>query len=124
MAWCARWKSLGEDLTRAGPYRALRHAAKAAAPLPLPTYPEIRLALFPRGALETEIRDFAPDAVHIATEGTLGLTRARHLPQARHRILHLVPYPLSRICAGALSLDAAKNWSIAGCAGFTAPPPR
>src|SRR6185312_2746811 len=39
----------------------------------LPTYPEIRLALFPRRQLEREIRDFAPDAVHIATEGTLGL---------------------------------------------------
>jgi len=40
----------------------------------LPTYPEIRLALFPRTRLEQEIRDFAPDAVHIATEGTLGMS--------------------------------------------------
>ena len=42
--------------------------------VPMPTYPEIRLALFPRARLEKEIRDFAPDAVHIATEGTLGLS--------------------------------------------------
>jgi hypothetical protein len=39
---------------------------------PLPTYPEIRLALFPRAGWTREIREFAPDAVHIATEGTLG----------------------------------------------------
>ena len=35
-----------------------------------------------------------------------GHERARHLPQAWHRILHLVPHPLSGICAGALSADA------------------
>jgi glycosyltransferase involved in cell wall biosynthesis len=44
---------------------------------PLPTYPEIRLALFQRRALMREIREFAPDAVHIATEGSLGLTARR-----------------------------------------------
>ena len=41
--------------------------------LPLPPYPEIRMVLFARTALTREIRDFAPDAVHIATEGPLGL---------------------------------------------------
>jgi glycosyltransferase involved in cell wall biosynthesis len=41
--------------------------------LPLPTYPEIRMVLFARTAITKEIRDFAPDAVHIATEGPLGL---------------------------------------------------
>jgi glycosyltransferase involved in cell wall biosynthesis len=43
----------------------------------LPTYPEIRLALFQRRALMREIRAFAPDAIHIATEGSLGLTARR-----------------------------------------------
>ena len=93
---------LGEDLT------ALGHSVRYATPegrftVPMPTYPEIRLALFPRGKLEKEIRDFAPDAVHIATEGTLGLAARADLPQTWHRILHLVPHPLSRICAGAFS---------------------
>jgi glycosyltransferase involved in cell wall biosynthesis len=46
--------------------------------VPLPSYPEIRLALFARRAMEKEIGDFAPDAVHIATEGPLGLA-ARHI---------------------------------------------
>ena len=64
---------LGRDLT------ALGHTVRYATPdgrftVPLPTYPEIRLALFPRGQLEREIRAFAPDAVHIATEGTLGMS--------------------------------------------------
>ena len=40
---------------------------------PMPTYPEIRLAVFPGRALTREIKAFAPDAVHIATEGSLGL---------------------------------------------------
>jgi len=41
--------------------------------IPLPTYSEIRLAIFARRSLENEIRQYAPDAIHIATEGTLGL---------------------------------------------------
>jgi glycosyltransferase involved in cell wall biosynthesis len=63
---------LGRDLS------ALGHQVHYATPegrwtVPMPTYSEIRLALFPRGPLEREIREFAPDAIHIATEGTLGL---------------------------------------------------
>jgi len=64
---------LGEDLT------ALGHSVRYATPegrftIGLPTYREIRLAVFPRWKLEKEIRAFAPDAVHIATEGTLGMS--------------------------------------------------
>jgi glycosyltransferase involved in cell wall biosynthesis len=40
--------------------------------IPCPTYPEIRLALTTRGELERRIDDFAPDCLHIATEGPLG----------------------------------------------------
>jgi glycosyltransferase involved in cell wall biosynthesis len=42
-----------------------------------PTYPEIRLALFPRGRTTRMLEDFAPDAIHIATEGPLGLAARR-----------------------------------------------
>jgi hypothetical protein len=57
---------------------ALGHPVRFATPenhvtMPLPTYPEIRLALFPRSSLAEEIASFAPDAIHIATEGPLGL---------------------------------------------------
>ena len=60
----------------------LGHSVRMVTPLgrrtfPLPTYPEIRLAFFQRAALTREIRDFAPDAVHIATEGSLGLAARR-----------------------------------------------
>lgn len=40
--------------------------------IPCPTYPEIRLALFPGRSLTKEIEAFDPDALHIATEGPLG----------------------------------------------------
>lgn len=41
--------------------------------VPLPTYSEIRLALFARKEIERRFDAFEPDAVHIVTEGTLGL---------------------------------------------------
>mgnify|MGYP003295884752 CR=1 FL=1 len=41
--------------------------------LPAPTYPEIRLALTAPGAVGRRLAAIAPDAVHIATEGPLGL---------------------------------------------------
>ncbi len=40
---------------------------------PCPTYPEIRLAMFPGRKLARLIRAYRPDALHIATEGPLGL---------------------------------------------------
>jgi glycosyltransferase involved in cell wall biosynthesis len=64
---------LGRDLT------AMGHEVRYATPegrfsIPMPTYSEIRLAIFPRADLEKQIKDFAPDAIHIATEGTMGLS--------------------------------------------------
>jgi len=63
---------LGHELTLLG------HDVRYVTPqgrftIPLPTYAEIRLALFARRTLENEIREYAPDAIHIATEGTLGM---------------------------------------------------
>lgn len=50
----------------------------------LPSYPDIRLALATRRALAARIADFAPDHIHIATEGPIGwLTRAVCLAQKR-----------------------------------------
>lgn len=40
--------------------------------LPMPSYPEIRLALMPQARLARMAAAFRPDAVHIATEGPLG----------------------------------------------------
>ncbi len=60
--------------------RARGHEVQIIAPsdgyftLPLPTYPDIRLALFARRDIKRRILAFGPEAVHIATEGPLGQT--------------------------------------------------
>ncbi len=41
--------------------------------VPMPTYPEIRLALFPGRKVARMIKEANPNAIHIATEGPLGL---------------------------------------------------
>ncbi|MCC6708528.1 MAG: glycosyltransferase family 1 protein [Gammaproteobacteria bacterium] len=40
--------------------------------LPCPTYPSIRVALWPSRGVARALEEFAPDAIHIATEGPLG----------------------------------------------------
>ncbi|MDB5561372.1 MAG: GDP-mannose-dependent alpha-mannosyltransferase [Hyphomicrobiales bacterium] len=46
--------------------------------VPMPTYPEIRLSLAPIGAVAEQIDTIAPDRIHIATEGPLGLQAKLH----------------------------------------------
>jgi Glycosyltransferase len=46
--------------------------------LPCPTYPDIRLSMLPGKGVEKRIRDYAPHALHIATEGPLGLAARRY----------------------------------------------
>jgi glycosyltransferase involved in cell wall biosynthesis len=41
--------------------------------VPCPSYPEIRLAVFPGPKVGALLNEFQPDAIHIATEGTLGV---------------------------------------------------
>jgi len=53
--------------------------------LPCPTYPEIRLSLFPKARLDHMLKLFAPDAIHLVTEGPLGwaaraFCRKRNIP--------------------------------------------
>jgi glycosyltransferase involved in cell wall biosynthesis len=43
-----------------------------------PTYPEIQLSLMPYRRLSQEIEEFGPDALHIATEGPLGIAARRY----------------------------------------------
>lgn len=40
--------------------------------VPLPMYPEIRIALFARHRIARRIRELKPDAIHLMTEGPLG----------------------------------------------------
>jgi glycosyltransferase involved in cell wall biosynthesis len=58
---------------------AMGHQVEFVTPLefrtvPCPTYPDIRLSLLPKRKLFERIRAFDPDALHISTEGPLGLT--------------------------------------------------
>lgn len=46
--------------------------------VPCPSYPEIRLALFAGRGIARTLGEFAPDAVHIATEGPLGWAARRY----------------------------------------------
>ena len=78
-AWAPQVNGVVRTLTAlARELEVLGHEAHFVTPenhttLPLPTYPEIRLAVYPRGTLMKAIDDFAPEAIHIATEGTMGL---------------------------------------------------
>ena len=79
-AWAPQLNGVVRTLEMLGhELRLLGHEVRYATPegrftLPLPTYPEIRLAIFPRKGLEQTFREYAPDAVHIATEGTMGMS--------------------------------------------------
>lgn len=50
--------------------------------VPCPSYPEIRLALTGRHRVGAMIEDFAPDALHISTEGPLGFAARAWAKQA------------------------------------------
>jgi len=52
--------------------------------VPMPTYPEIRLSLFPNRKVAKLINDFRPDAIHIATEGPLGRAARRFCQRRRY----------------------------------------
>ncbi len=45
---------------------------------PMPYYPEIRLAILPGRKLARLIDEFQPDALHIATEGPLGIAARKY----------------------------------------------
>jgi glycosyltransferase involved in cell wall biosynthesis len=59
--WLQRWGHEVEILSPEG-FRTM----------PMPTYPEIPLALMPAAKVARRFREFDPAAVHIATEGPLG----------------------------------------------------
>jgi glycosyltransferase involved in cell wall biosynthesis len=87
-AWSPQLNGVVRTLTttvammRARGHEVLVIAPDAFASFPCPTYPEIRLAVPRPGAIAKALGAFAPDAIHIATEGPLGLV-ARRLCGAR-----------------------------------------
>ena len=61
--------AMGHDVEVIGPDRFRT--------VPCPTYPDIRLSLLPGRALGRMIEAFRPDALHVSTEGPLGLAARR-----------------------------------------------
>ncbi len=63
-------EALGHDIRVIAPHRFRT--------VPCPTYPEIRLATWPFGGVTGMLDQIAPQAIHIATEGPLGLAARRY----------------------------------------------
>ncbi len=51
---------------------------------PMPTYPEIKLAILPNRKVAKLLNDFKPDAIHIATEGPIGRAARRFCKRRRY----------------------------------------
>jgi glycosyltransferase involved in cell wall biosynthesis len=70
-------KKLGHQVTVIGPDQFKTY--------PLPTYKEIRIALFPGAALALKLDALDPDCIHISTEGPLGLAARNYCVKRRLR---------------------------------------
>ena len=71
------------ELQRLG-HQTLLVTPEAFRTIACPTYPEIRLALFSGRQVAHRLESFAPDAVHIATEGPLGQAARAWCLRANH----------------------------------------
>lgn len=78
--------------------------------LPCPTYPEIRLALTGPGAVGRMIAAAQPDALHIATEGPLGLAARRWCLQQRFPFTTAYHTQFPEYIAARTGLPAAWTW--------------
>ncbi len=82
-AWTPQVNGVVRTLTTvARELKAMGHVVEVIGPdrfrtFPCPTYPDISLSFLPRRRLIGMIEAFRPDALHIATEGPLGLAARR-----------------------------------------------
>ena len=58
--------------------------------IPAPSYPEIRLAIAPGFHIARTVKSFKPHAIHIATEGPIGVSMRRYC--RRHRLPFTTAY--------------------------------
>jgi glycosyltransferase involved in cell wall biosynthesis len=70
-------RATAEALERAG-HQVRVISSAGVRTIPLPSYPEIRLAVLPGTYVGRELKRFKPHAIHIATEGTLGMAVRRY----------------------------------------------
>jgi glycosyltransferase involved in cell wall biosynthesis len=71
----------------AGEFRQMGHQVCLITPdmfrtVPCPTYPQIRLALYPYKKIAGILDSFAPDFIHLATEGPIGLAARSYCVRA------------------------------------------
>jgi glycosyltransferase involved in cell wall biosynthesis len=82
-AWAPQVNGVVRTLQRVkSECETLGHALEVISPdqfrtMPCPTYPEIRLAWRPGGRIGARLEAVRPDAVHLATEGPLGVAARR-----------------------------------------------
>src|SRR5690606_35989516 len=82
-AWEPQVNGVVRTLTRVvRELRDMGHAVEVISPdqfktFPLPTYREIKVALAPYEPVQERFKAFEPEAIHIATEGPLGLAARR-----------------------------------------------
>jgi glycosyltransferase involved in cell wall biosynthesis len=91
------------------------HAVDVIAPdsfatLPCPTYPEIRLALFARRKVRRRLAEFAPDCVHIATEGPLGIVARKACLDWGWSFTTAFHTRFADYAAARTGIDAARFW--------------
>ena len=79
--------------------------------VPMPSYPEIRLSLFPNRKVAKMINDFRPDAIHIATEGPIGRA-ARRFCQRRQ-------YPFTTSFHTRFAEYAHERWKVPVSWGYS-----
>ena len=85
--------------------RAMGHVVEVISPdrfrtIPCPTYSDIPLALLPRRSLVRMIEAFQPEALHIATEGPLGMAARSWAKRTGFAIHHRVPHAVRRVYQG------------------------
>ena len=82
-AWEPQVNGVVRTLTRTvAECRAMGHQVDVVSPdqfktFPLPTYPEIKLAMGAYEPVQDRFKSFEPEAIHIATEGPIGLAARR-----------------------------------------------
>ena len=70
-------RRFGHDVAMITPLGGEQDQGDGFATLPCPSYPDIRLSLLPYRKVAARLADYAPHAVHIATEGPLGMAARR-----------------------------------------------
>jgi glycosyltransferase involved in cell wall biosynthesis len=114
-------ESIGRELGGAG------HAVRFLTPerfwtLPVPSYPEIRISLASLGAVARHIEGVAPDHIHIATEGPLGLLARQYC--LHHRLGFTTSFHTRFPEYVAMRVPVPQEWSYGYLRWFHAPAAR